>query len=211
MESLPSRPGSVDVPGLEACARCQPPAIRGRRRPRQRWPARRPRRRRGESCGPAATIGRSAAGRAGKRRPGPPCVAFGSAGHATARCRHRAVGAGRAGRLPIIPEVEEEITDTASLLDSLSFDDEDILVTSVHDEISTTNDSVENKSDSDIESINIVAQESAQGVEQIARASEDLNRLTESLQNLVNNFKLDNSSNQQYLKKHEEYETKRLK
>ena len=56
--------------------------------------------------------------------------------------------------IPVIEEIEEENMDTASLLDSLSFDDEDILVTSVLDEISTTNDSVEHNSE--IESNDIV-------------------------------------------------------
>jgi len=41
-----------------------------------------------------------------------------------------------------------------------------------------------------IESINMVAQESANGVGQIAKAAEDLNRLTEDLQQLVNRFKV---------------------
>ncbi len=45
-----------------------------------------------------------------------------------------------------------------------------------------------------IESINMVAHESASGVEEIAKATEDLNRLTENLQQLVEQFKLDNSS-----------------
>jgi len=42
-----------------------------------------------------------------------------------------------------------------------------------------------------IETINNVAQESAAGVQQIARAAEDLNKLTENLQNLVSGFKID--------------------
>ncbi len=45
-----------------------------------------------------------------------------------------------------------------------------------------------------IESINMVAHESASGVEEIAKATEDLNRLTENLQQLVEQFKLDNSN-----------------
>ncbi|MBU2492100.1 MAG: 4Fe-4S binding protein [Bacteroidetes bacterium] len=43
-----------------------------------------------------------------------------------------------------------------------------------------------------IEGINIVAHESAQGVQQIAIAADDLNRLTENLQNLVGRFNLGN-------------------
>jgi methyl-accepting chemotaxis protein len=45
-----------------------------------------------------------------------------------------------------------------------------------------------------IESINNVTQESAMGVQQIARASEDLTKLTTNLQDLVSRFKLGNSS-----------------
>ena len=44
--------------------------------------------------------------------------------------------------------------------------------------------------------INTVAQESAVGVEQIAHASEDLNRLTENLQSLVQQFKISDKSQQ---------------
>jgi methyl-accepting chemotaxis protein len=44
-----------------------------------------------------------------------------------------------------------------------------------------------------ISGINTVAQETAIGVEQIAQASEDLNRLTENLQNLISRFTLSNS------------------
>jgi len=47
-----------------------------------------------------------------------------------------------------------------------------------------------------IEAINMVAHESAVGVQQIAEASEDLNQLTENLQNLVDQFKTD--KNEQY-------------
>lgn len=42
-----------------------------------------------------------------------------------------------------------------------------------------------------IESINNVTQESAAGIQSIARAAEDLNKLTLNLENLVNKFKLD--------------------
>jgi methyl-accepting chemotaxis protein len=45
-----------------------------------------------------------------------------------------------------------------------------------------------------ISGINTVAQETAIGVEQIAQASEDLNRLTENLQNLISRFTLSNNS-----------------
>jgi methyl-accepting chemotaxis protein len=45
-----------------------------------------------------------------------------------------------------------------------------------------------------IESINSVTQESAQGIAQVARASEDLSRLTVNLQELVARFKLIDSS-----------------
>ncbi|MDA3859847.1 MAG: methyl-accepting chemotaxis protein [Melioribacteraceae bacterium] len=46
-----------------------------------------------------------------------------------------------------------------------------------------------------VEAINNVANESAAGVQQIASASGDLNRLTENLQNLVNQFQITNDSN----------------
>ena len=45
-----------------------------------------------------------------------------------------------------------------------------------------------------IESISTVTNESASGIQQIAHASEDLNRLTLNLQELIAQFKLDNSS-----------------
>jgi methyl-accepting chemotaxis protein len=44
-----------------------------------------------------------------------------------------------------------------------------------------------------IESISSVTQESASGIQQIAHASEDLNRLTLNLQELVAQFKVDES------------------
>ncbi len=44
-----------------------------------------------------------------------------------------------------------------------------------------------------IEAINMVAHESASGVQQIASASEDLNQLTHNLQNIVNQFKTDDT------------------
>ncbi|GBD90625.1 methyl-accepting chemotaxis protein McpS [bacterium BMS3Abin04] len=47
-----------------------------------------------------------------------------------------------------------------------------------------------------ISGMDTVAHESAIGVEQIARAAEDLNRLTENLQSLVNQFKIDNGGKQ---------------
>jgi methyl-accepting chemotaxis protein len=45
-----------------------------------------------------------------------------------------------------------------------------------------------------IEMINNVTQESAAGISQIAKASEDLNRLTVNLQELISRFKIDNST-----------------
>jgi methyl-accepting chemotaxis protein len=45
-----------------------------------------------------------------------------------------------------------------------------------------------------IEGINNVTKESAAGIQQIARASEDLNRLTVNLQELVSKFKVDEAS-----------------
>jgi methyl-accepting chemotaxis protein len=45
-----------------------------------------------------------------------------------------------------------------------------------------------------IEAISNVTHESATGIQQIARASEDLNRLTSDLQNLVSNFKISETS-----------------
>jgi len=47
-----------------------------------------------------------------------------------------------------------------------------------------------------LEAINHVTNESATGIQQIARASEDLNRLTINLQELISRFKIGNSSNQ---------------
>lgn len=47
-----------------------------------------------------------------------------------------------------------------------------------------------------LEAINHVTNESATGIQQIARASEDLNRLTINLQELIARFKIGNSSNQ---------------
>jgi len=49
-----------------------------------------------------------------------------------------------------------------------------------------------------VEAINNVANESAAGVQQIASASEDLNRLTENLSGLVAQFKVDNRNSQNY-------------
>ena len=50
-----------------------------------------------------------------------------------------------------------------------------------------------------IEAINMVAQESAAGVGQIAKASEDLNRLTENLQQMVSHFQIRRNDNSQNL------------
>ena len=44
-----------------------------------------------------------------------------------------------------------------------------------------------------VESINAVTQESAQGIHQIARAADDLSKLTVNLQDMVSRFKLNNS------------------
>ncbi|MCU7497397.1 MAG: hypothetical protein HF311_18150, partial [Ignavibacteria bacterium] len=44
-----------------------------------------------------------------------------------------------------------------------------------------------------IEGISSVTQQSAAGTEQIARAAEDLNRLTVNLQDLISRFKLENN------------------
>jgi len=52
-----------------------------------------------------------------------------------------------------------------------------------------------------IEGINNVAQESAQGVQQIARAAEDLNKLTENLSETTSYFKIDNYEMQSAAKK----------
>ena len=48
----------------------------------------------------------------------------------------------------------------------------------------------------------MVTGETAQGVQQIARAAEDLNRLTESLQSLVARFNLDGEGNSQQARSH---------
>ncbi len=48
-----------------------------------------------------------------------------------------------------------------------------------------------------IESINNVSQEFASGIQQVARAAEDLNRLTDNLQSLINQFKIEQSSHQE--------------
>ncbi len=45
-----------------------------------------------------------------------------------------------------------------------------------------------------IESINNVTQEFSTGIQQVAQASEDLNRLTENLQSIINRFKISESS-----------------
>jgi methyl-accepting chemotaxis protein len=57
-----------------------------------------------------------------------------------------------------------------------------------------------------IEGINNVAQETAIGVEQIAKASEDLNRLTENLQQLVFQFRFEATKrdNGYYVESHED-------
>ena len=49
-----------------------------------------------------------------------------------------------------------------------------------------------------IESISSVTQQSASGIQQIAHASEDLNRLTLNLQELVSQFKIDESGSSKY-------------
>jgi methyl-accepting chemotaxis protein len=49
-----------------------------------------------------------------------------------------------------------------------------------------------------IDSINSVTQESAMGVQQIAKASEDLSRLTVGLQDLISRFKIDGSNRMKY-------------
>ena len=54
-----------------------------------------------------------------------------------------------------------------------------------------------------IESISNVTNESTGGVQQIARAAEDLNKLTVNLQEVVSKFKLDdNLMNKTYKKNH---------
>jgi len=50
-----------------------------------------------------------------------------------------------------------------------------------------------------IEAINAVTQESASGIQEISRTTDDLSRLTLNLQELVNQFKIDNDSNQKLL------------
>ncbi len=47
-----------------------------------------------------------------------------------------------------------------------------------------------------VESISTVSTESANGISQIARAADDLNRLTENLQNLILNFKIEKKENE---------------
>ncbi|MBA4252255.1 MAG: hypothetical protein C0442_11110, partial [Chlorobiaceae bacterium] len=47
-----------------------------------------------------------------------------------------------------------------------------------------------------IDSINTVTQETASGIQQIAKAAEDLNRLTVSLQDLIGRFRVDSNSSQ---------------
>ncbi len=49
-----------------------------------------------------------------------------------------------------------------------------------------------------VEAIRSVTQESTVGIQQIARAAEDLNRLTETLQNLVSKFNIDNGRGSHY-------------
>lgn len=51
-----------------------------------------------------------------------------------------------------------------------------------------------------VEAISTVTQESASGVQQIAKTAEDLNRLTENLQNLLEKFNLEKTEEHQYSK-----------
>ncbi|MCB9208253.1 MAG: HAMP domain-containing protein [Ignavibacteriales bacterium] len=53
-----------------------------------------------------------------------------------------------------------------------------------------------------VESINAVSQESALGIQQVAGATNDLNQLTEQLQNMVGKFKLHNENGTNYVKPH---------
>ena len=64
-------------------------------------------------------------------------------------------------------------------------------VASASEEQSTTSEEISRS----IEGISQVTQESAAGIEQIAHAAEDLNRLTENLQSIMSSFKINNELN----------------
>jgi methyl-accepting chemotaxis protein len=70
---------------------------------------------------------------------------------------------------------------------SIAVVDDITQVASASEEQSATADQISKN----IEAISNVTNESSAGIQQVARAAEDLNRLTEGLQNIINNFKLD--------------------
>jgi methyl-accepting chemotaxis protein len=86
--------------------------------------------------------------------------------------------AGRAG-----DALKEIIKGSADVVDMVS------QVAAASEEQSATAEQISKN----IEGINHVAQESASGVQQIAKASEDLNRLTVNLQDLIARFNIDSS------------------
>jgi methyl-accepting chemotaxis protein len=49
-----------------------------------------------------------------------------------------------------------------------------------------------------MEAINNVTNETSLGIQQMAKAAEDLNRLTDNLQNLISDFKISNSKESGY-------------
>ncbi|MFZ0454605.1 MAG: hypothetical protein WAM24_12750, partial [Ignavibacteriaceae bacterium] len=54
-----------------------------------------------------------------------------------------------------------------------------------------------------IESISNISNESAVGIQQVAKSAEDLNKLTENLRQLISNFKIDSDELEtQYSIKH---------
>ncbi len=77
--------------------------------------------------------------------------------------------------------LEQIITGSAAVVDSAT------QVAAASEEQSATAEQISKN----IEAINNVTQESAAGVQQIAHAAEDLNRLTDNLQNLVSKFNID--------------------
>jgi methyl-accepting chemotaxis protein len=81
---------------------------------------------------------------------------------------------------------------------SVSVVDDINQVASASEEQSATADQISKN----IEAISNVTNESSAGIQQVARAAEDLNRLTEGLQNMINKFKLDEGHISEYSVRH---------
>ena len=93
--------------------------------------------------------------------------------------------------LHLTGEVGEVLNEILSSVDSVTGQISQVAAAS--EEQSATAEQVS----TNVEAINNVANESAAGVQQIASASEDLNRLTENLSNLVDQFKIENGNKNQ--------------